>query len=149
MTEDEQRAFLESGHTAIVTSVSGDGFPHSVAMWYVVLDGGVSFWTYTTSQKVINYRRNPKAAVLVEDGRSYADLRGLLIQGSAEVHDDPEVVYKVGRGLFLKYTAGAEVEELSDDAQRLLRARSAKRSVVVINPIRITSWDHRKLGGAY
>ena len=38
MTDEEERAFLENGYTAILTSVSGDGLPHPVAMFYVTID---------------------------------------------------------------------------------------------------------------
>src|SRR5437899_13101671 len=106
MTPEEQRAFLETSHTCILTSISSAGLPHPVAMWYVAIDGEPWFATYGKSQKIVNYRRNPAAAVLVEDGRVYQELRGLLIQGRAVAVDDPELAFRGQKGLYVKDTAG-------------------------------------------
>lgn len=151
MTPSEEREFLEAGHTAILTSVGRDGLPHPVAMWYVVIDGLVHFATYTKSQKVTNFRRDPAAAVLVEEGRTYEELRGLLIQGQAEVSDDPDLALRVQRGLFEKYTLGVGLGQgsLDEGMETAIRRQAAKRSAVVVPPQRVTSWDHRKLGGGY
>lgn len=154
MTQDEERAFLEQGFTAILTSLSRDGLPHPVAMWYVVIDGLAHFATYAKSQKVVNLRRNPKAALLVEAGKTYEELRGLLIQGRAEVRDDPHLAFRVQRGLFEKYTLGKVgiepgTEPLAVPLEQTLRQRAAKRAAVLVHPERVASWDHRKLGGSY
>src|SRR5438093_1729047 len=109
MTDEEEQAFLENGYTAILTSVSGDGLPHPVAMFYVTIGGLAHFATYTKSQKIVNFRRDPAAAVLVEDGKSYEVLRGLLLQGRAEVVDDRDLALTVQRGLLEKYSLGVGV----------------------------------------
>ena len=151
MSDDEQRSFLEQGHTAVLTSLGRDGFPHPVAMWFVTIDGDAHFATYGKSQKVRNFRRDDRAAVLVEEGRVYEELRGLLIQGRADVVDDAELAFTVQRGLFEKYTLGVPVGSLEMDeaTEQIVRQRAAKRSVIAVRPLRVTSWDHRKLGGAY
>lgn len=151
MSEEEQREFLASGHTAILTSISDDGLPHPTAMFYVVVDGLAWFATYARSQKIVNFRRNPAAAVLVEDGKRYEELRGLLIQGRADVRDgDPEMTYRIYRGLYEKYTAGAPIEgDLPEAAEEFVRRASSKRVAVAVVPERVASWDHHKLGGTY
>src|SRR5512147_1376921 len=87
----EQRKYLEESHTVILTSIDRHGYPHSIAMWYAVEPGGaVVMTTFAKSQKVLNLRRDPRCALLVEDGRTYETLRGLLIRGRAEIDADTE-----------------------------------------------------------
>ena len=79
LTPAEQRAYLEGAHTIILTTLDRHGYPHSVAMWFVVdPDGTVAMTTFRKSQKVKNVERDPRSALLVESGREYSDLKGLL-----------------------------------------------------------------------
>ena len=149
MTEEEQREFLENGYTAILTSISAAGLPHPVAMWYVTIDGLAHFATYAKSQKMANLRRNPASAVLVEEGKRYDELRGLLIQGPAEIRDDPELTLHIQRSLYQKYTLGSPGAELPPEAEEFVRKQAAKRSTVIVHPEKVATWDHRKLGGVY
>jgi PPOX class probable F420-dependent enzyme len=151
MSDEEQRGFIENGHTAILTSISKEGRPHPVPMWYVVMDDLVHLATYTKSQKVRNLRRNPSCAVLFATGEVYEELRGLLIQGRAEIRDDGEAAYRVERQLYEKYVlrSPAPPGNLPETVEELLRNRARKRSAVIVHPERISSWDHRKLGGIY
>src|SRR5947209_1824459 len=66
LMEDEKRRFLEEGWTLQVASIGPQGFPHLVAMWYVVIDGRIHFTTFAKSQKVLNLRRNPKITAMLE-----------------------------------------------------------------------------------
>src|SRR5260370_6582079 len=87
MTDEEVRAFLEEGRTLQVATIGRDGFPHLVAMWYVLIDGEVAFWTYARSQKVVNLRRDSRLACLVEAGESYDVMRRVEITGHGVVND--------------------------------------------------------------
>src|SRR5258707_14419616 len=99
MPDEEVRAFLEEGRTLQVATIGRDGFPHLVAMWYVLIDGEVAFWTYARSQKVVNLRRDSRLACLVEAGGRYDEPRGGQIKGHGGVYDDPTGVQRVGQGI--------------------------------------------------
>lgn len=146
LTPDEQRAYLAESHTIILTTLDRHGYPHSVAMWYVVdPDGTVAMTTFRKSQKVKNVQRDPRCALLVESGREYADLKGLLIRGRAAIDGDVEHVLDVLERINEKYhrLRGAEVREA-------LRGQASKRVVLRIPAERVASWDHKKLGiGVY
>src|SRR5579859_7162440 len=83
MNDEEIRAFLEEQRTLQVATIDHDGFPHLVAMWYVLIDNEIAFWTYAKSQKALNLRRDPRLTCLVETGTSYEQLRGVQIKGNA------------------------------------------------------------------
>src|SRR5438874_7585560 len=92
MNDEEIRAFLEEQRTLQVATIDRDGYPHLVAMWYVLINDEVVFWTYAKSQKAVNLRRDPRLTCLVEAGVRYEELRGVQIKGRAVISDDPTVV---------------------------------------------------------
>lgn len=147
LTPDEQRQLIEEeGWTLQVASIGPKGYPHLVAMWYVLDDDGtIVFTTYRRSQKVLNLRRNPKMTVMLESGRAYAELRGLVIEADAEIIDDPHYTAKVMAKVGHKYNG---IPIPTDTPEAALKAAS-KRVTVRVNPVDVYSWDHRKLGGRY
>src|SRR5581483_7388342 len=144
MNDEEIRAFLEEQRTLQVATIDHDGFPHLVAMWYVLVNDEVAFWTYAKSQKAINLRRDPRLTCLVEAGTSYEKLRGVQIKGHAVISDDLATVLKLGEAIWERYTG-----PLNEHTRPMVEAQAVKRVAIVVKPIEIVSWDHGKLGGGY
>src|ERR1044071_378928 len=69
LTQEEQEKFLAESWTLQVDSVGHKGYPHLVAMWYVVMDGKIHFTTFGKSQKLMNLRRDSKIPCMLESGR--------------------------------------------------------------------------------
>ena len=151
MTPDEQQAFLEQGHTLIVTTLGSDGFPHVAPMWYFVADGKVAFRSFTKSQKIVNLTRDPRITVLLETGETYAELRGLMIKGTARLVSDPAEVLAMYGALSGRYAfVGTEPVPLEGEALDAAFGRfAAKNTGVIVEPESVISWDHTKLAGAY
>ena len=146
LAPEEQRRFLEASHTIILTSLDRQGYPHSVAMWYVAdPDGTVLMTTFAKSQKAVNLRRDPRCALLLESGRTYPELRGLLVRGRAALDGDVEHVLDVLARVHAKYDAPGP----ADGLREAMRGQARKRVVIRVRPERVASWDHAKLGGAY
>jgi PPOX class probable F420-dependent enzyme len=142
MTDDEITEFIERSRTATMATLSAGGRPHLVAMWYAVLDGEIWFETKAKSQKAVNLRRDPRVTVMVEDGQSYTNLRGVSIDGQAEIVDsDPDLLHRVGVSVWERYT-GPYTDEMKPYVEQMMHNRIAVRVV----PTRMRSWDHRKLG---
>ena len=145
LTEEEQQKVLEESWTLQVTSNGHKGFPHLVAMWYVVIDGKIHFTTFAKSQKILNLRRDPKISCMLESGKGYAELKGLVIEGEAELLEDTPFTAKVMGLVGAKYNGIPVPTETPEAALKV----ASKRVVVKINPVDIYSWDHSKLGGRY
>ncbi len=143
MTADEQAAFLAQSRTVILSTIDGRGYPHSVAMWFAWIDGLVHMTSFRKAQKVVNLRRNPKVSLLVESGTEYAELRGLMIRGNAEVVDDADLCIEIFHRIRIKQQGSAD-----SPARDGLRRQAAKRVAIRIRPERVASWDHSKLRGA-
>lgn len=141
MTDGEIAEFIERSRTATLATISASGRPHLVAMWYALVDGEIWFETKAKSQKAVNLRRDPTLTVMIEDGRTYGTLRGISIDGTAEIVDDPETILRVGISVWERYT-GPYTEEMRPFVDQMMNNRIAVRVV----PGRVRSWDHRKLG---
>ena len=150
MTDEEAAAFLEEcsqpGHSLEVASTGASGYPHQVAMWYALMDGKIHFTSYAKAQKVLNLQRNPKISCMLEKGDTYGELRGLVIEGDAEIIDDPETVFQVLKASSANHAAGNPMHDSPDEQKRKV---ASKRVVIKVNPVNVFSWDHRKLGGTY
>jgi len=142
LSPEAQTEFLRTARKAALATVDKDGFPHVVAMNFVARDGAILMTSYGKAQKVINIRRNPKVAVMVETGRTYADLRGVMIRGECEIIEDLATVEATMRAIVQKDSGGVEI------ARGPLRS-AAKRVVLKVIAKKIASWDHSKLGGHY
>jgi len=145
LTDAETEQFLADGWTLQVASIGPKGFPHLVAMWYVVINGRLHFTTFAKSQKVLNLRRNAKITAMLESGKGYSELRGYVVEGEAELLEEPAFTAKVMALVGQKYNG---IPVPTDTPEAALKVAS-KRVVVRINPIETYSWDHSKLGGRY
>ena len=148
LTPEEIDAFLAEQKTIIIVSNGKDGYPHPMPMWFWVDDAGVVHCTtFRKSQKVLNLQRDPRAALLVESGEEYSELKSVLIYARAEIVDDRDAVVDAlvqinSRGRTL---SEADRKALSDT----VAATAEKRVLIRFAPERYVSWDHAKLGGRY
>ena len=147
MTPVEVDSLLADERVAIVSSHGPRGWPHSMPMWFVPRDNGIWIWTYAKSQKVRNLERDDRATLLVETGREYSDLRGVMIEAHAELHRDFETVFGFAEELTLRYAEG--ISSIEGDSREELVAQAPKRVAVRFAEVRRATWDHRKLGGTY
>lgn len=143
MTDAEVEAFLVENRVLTMATVGPDGLPHLVAMWYGLVDGSIVFETKAKSQKATNLRRDPRIVCAAEAGHSYDQLRGVSIEGTATIIDDTdsEEYWAAGIDVFERYQG-----PFSEEMRPFVEIMMQKRIVVRVEPTRVRSWDHRKLG---
>ena len=142
MSQSERRRFLEEERTLTCATIGPNGRPHLAPLWYLVDGEQLLCWTYAKSQKTRNLERDPRATVQVEAGRTYPELRGVLLECDVEIERDPERVLAAGIALAARL-AGVQLDAGEREA---IARQSAKRVVLRFTPTRVASWDHRKLG---
>src|SRR5258708_33143249 len=155
MSDAEVAQMLAAGRKVQLATISPDGYPHLVTMYYTLIDGKIAFWTYRTSQKALNLARDPRISCLVESGEAYFDLRGVQIQGTVETIPDPDAVYQIGLAtgqVMGNALAGAGAAGdaggagTADEAVNEYVASAArKRFAYIVEPVKVISWDHSKL----
>lgn len=146
MTPDEIDSYLQGRHVLNIATIGPSGHPHLVAMWYAMIDGKPSFWTFGKAQKVMNIRRDPRISALVETGEEYNELRGVEMVGTARLVEDIEGIVRIGATVAQKYNGDVAV---SEPGLEFIRGQAQKRIGVVIDVEKFVSWDHTKLGGTY
>jgi PPOX class probable F420-dependent enzyme len=156
MTAAEVADMLAANRKVQLATISPDGYPHLVTMYYTLVEGKIAFWTYRTSQKALNLARDPRISCLVETGEAYFDLRGVQIQGTVETVTDPEAIYQLGLAIGnVMGNALAGASAAGSVAASTVAAGSAvndyvanaarKRYGYIVEPRRVVSWDHSKL----
>lgn len=94
---------IDKQKTAFIASVDGDGFPNMKAMLAPRKKEGIKvfyFTTNTSSQRVSQYRKNPKASLYFCDKRFF---RGVQLIGTMEVLEDAEskeMIWQTGDTLY-------------------------------------------------
>ena len=142
MSADELTSFLDEQRTCRFATIGLDG-PHVAPVWFVW--DGQALWVYslTRSQRWANLARDPRVAVVVDDGHHYHELRGVEIEGEAVM------VGPVPR-------TGDEDQPAPDlaEPERLMAAKyfgapgmvhDGRHAWLRITPDKIVSWDFRKL----
>jgi PPOX class probable F420-dependent enzyme len=145
MSPAEVSEFLDEERVVICASHGPHGWPHLMPLWYLVREGDVWAWSYAKSQKVRNLERDARATLQVEAGDQYDQLRGVMIEAEAVIHQDAEQTIRFGLELFKRYGG----EGARDAAEEMVRTQAPKRVLLQFRPRRTASFDHRKLGGVY
>jgi PPOX class probable F420-dependent enzyme len=143
MSDAEIAAFVAECKSLQVATLDRDGAPHLTTLWFAVHDGLWLFETYGKSQKVVNLRRDPRIAVLCEQGTTYDQLRGVSVQGRAEIVEGGERLLELMKLLVDRNHPGMSAEQVAQIAAQMAQ----KRVVVAVHPEKVISWDHRKLAG--
>jgi PPOX class probable F420-dependent enzyme len=149
MTDAEIRDFLRTRKTIILSSIGPDGVPHPMPMWFATDDDlTISMATFRGTQKIVNLKRDPRVSLLVEAGREYSTLKGVVIYGTAELSENVDAILATLEAASQKETteAAAGTRTAMNEG---MRKSAAKRILIRIKPDRIVSWDHSKLDGIY
>ncbi len=106
MKEEEARrkalALVERSEIALVGSNCEDGHPWIKAMLKMETEELKTVWfsTNTSSRRVAQFMRDPKASVYFVD---FSDWMGLMLSGEIEVLSDPESRQRLWREGYEKY----------------------------------------------
>jgi hypothetical protein len=141
MSAEELDGFLAAERTCRVATVGAAG-PHVSPLWFVWQDGVLWLHSITRSQRWTDLQGDPRAAVVIDAGEAYMELRGVEIRGTVSVvgevprsgEDVPDLV-PVEQAYARKYGLGDEFAGY-DGLHAWLR----------LDPTKIVSWDFRKLG---
>jgi PPOX class probable F420-dependent enzyme len=140
MSAGELEEFLAEQRTCRFATTGPDG-PHVAPVWFTW--DGQALWVYslTRSQRWANVSRDPRVAVVVDDGHHYHELHGVEIEGQAAV------VGPVPR------TGDEDVPELAEPELRMAAkyfdapemTHDGRHAWLRITPLKLVSWDFRKL----
>jgi PPOX class probable F420-dependent enzyme len=94
------RKFLRQPRTARLATISPDGYPHIVPIWFMLDGDDLVFASDDNERKVKNARANPKGAVVI-GGEPDADNAGYLIRGDLSIQEKD--IDRIRRALARRY----------------------------------------------
>ena len=110
MTPDEVRAFLTHGtRTAKLATTGPGGAPHVMPVWFVLDGEELVFMTGEDSVKGRNLRRDPRAAVVVDE--EVAPYAFVHIRGHVTLSDDLEELLPFSTAIGGRYMGADRAEE--------------------------------------
>jgi PPOX class probable F420-dependent enzyme len=134
MNTDQVRHFLSHGtRTAKVATVMEDGRPHVMPVWFVLDHEELVFTTWGDSVKGRNLRRDPRAAVVVDD--DLAPYSFVHIRGPVTLSEDLEEL--------LRYATAIGGRYMGDD-----RAAEFGRRNAVPGELLVRLWPQRVIAAA-
>jgi len=136
MSDEEVTEFLDSKpEWMTLTTIGKDGAPHSVPLGYFRIGEEIYLGCRDGTQKVVNIRRNPNVCVMVQTGKTMGEIKGVMIQGTAEVVSDPEEFLKLRR-------EGARQRGVPEN--ELPTEPNPGSAYIRVNKKRVISWDFSK-----
>jgi len=136
LSDEQIEAYLDSRPAwAILSTIDKDGFPHSVPLGYFRYGRDIIMGVRDGTRKVANVENNPNVSVLLEDGSSMADIRGVMFQGHARIVRDRNESLELAR-------AGARARGVPEaDWPTEPRPGAA---YIRMTPVRTLSWDYSR-----
>ena len=136
LTKEEAYEFLDSRPGWIIlTTVGRDGFPHSVPIGYFRLGDEIYVGGRAGTQRTKNVERNPHVSLLIESGRTMQEIKGLMIQGNADVITEPQELLPLTREAARQ--RGTPEEELPTESRPGI-------AYIRVRPHRFISWDYSR-----
>ena len=110
MTPDEIRDFLTHGtRTAKLATTSANGSPHVMPVWFVLDGEELVFTTHAESVKGRNLRRDPRAALVVDEEQppfAFVHIRGHVV-----LSDDPQDLLRFATEIGGRYMGADRADE--------------------------------------
>ena len=118
----ESHRDLLAADVAVLTTVSGDGSPHTTPVWFLADGDTVELSLNTKRRKTKNLVANPACGLLILDLSN--PYRYLELRGEADITPDPEYVFadKVGA----KYGANLREMDPPGDSRVIVTLRVRK-----------------------
>jgi nitroimidazol reductase NimA-like FMN-containing flavoprotein (pyridoxamine 5'-phosphate oxidase superfamily) len=134
LTEVELDELLRTERTMRAGTVSPDGSPHVVPLWFVWHGGAMWINNLRRSRRSRDLSAGSRVALCVDTGTDYFELRGAVLYGTPREAgaDDPELE-AVRKAFGEKYFYGAEIPDTKSHVW------------LTMVPDEIVSWDFRKI----
>ena len=106
MTKEQIFEFIKEQKTAVISSVDGEGFPHTKAMLAPRKIDGNDFYftTNTSSMRAAQYNANEKACIYFYK-RGFFSCTGVMLVGTMQVLTDQSIkdeIWRTGDTMFYK-----------------------------------------------
>ena len=141
MSPEERDTFLDGEKMCRMATLGHDGRPHTSALWFVW--DGSQLWlnSVVKSQRFTDVSRDPRVNIIMDGGEGFGELRGVTIEGRAEVVGEAPRTGEPNETLIAPELAFARKYMDRDEFPY-----DGGHAWLRITPEKIVSWDFRKYG---
>jgi len=140
LSPEERDEFLAQARTCRVATISPAG-PHVSPLWFVWHDEAIWLHSITSSRRFTDLHRDPRIAIVIDDGHDYEELRGVEITGTARVVGE---MPRTG-SLAVPELEPVEKAFASKYQGRETLAYDGRHAWLTVDTEKIVSWDFRKI----
>ena len=133
LSDDELDELLSTERTLRAATVSPEGTPHVVPLWFVWHERAIWVNSLRRSKRTHDVAAGSQVALCVDTGVQYEDLRGAVLYGRFTPATDEPALAQVKAAFASKYWNLESIPDLKSHDWLLLR------------PDRVVSWDFRKI----
>jgi nitroimidazol reductase NimA-like FMN-containing flavoprotein (pyridoxamine 5'-phosphate oxidase superfamily) len=145
LSPEEAWAFLEKGHTGILTSLRRDGWPISLPVWYVALERRIYVSGPARTKKFGRMKRDPRVSFLVETGLEWKKLSAVHVTGRARFVEDRAELERVQKATDAKYAA-FRTDRSKMPSATAQHYQQGSTTVCIEPEGRLLTWDNSRLG---
>ena len=117
----------------MLSTIDKDGFPHTVPLGFFRLGRDIVMGVRDGTRKVANVEGNPNVSVLLEDGSTMGDIRGVMFQGHARIVRERSEALQLAR-------EGARARGVPEPEWPTEPRPGA--AYIRMTPVRTLSWDY-------
>jgi nitroimidazol reductase NimA-like FMN-containing flavoprotein (pyridoxamine 5'-phosphate oxidase superfamily) len=134
LSDEQIEAYLDDHPSwAILSTIDQDGFPHTVPLGYFRVGRDIVMGVRDGTRKVANVESNPNVSIMLEDGSTMADIRGVMFQGHARiVREHAEALELAREGARRRGVPESEWPTAPRPGVTYIR----------VTPVRTLSWDY-------
>ena len=124
--------FIKTQKVLRLATIDQKGTPHIVPVWYLYSAKKFYIGTNTRTEKAKNIKKNKQVGLCIDIGIRSPDIFGVLVQGSAKMILDKNLVSKLAKRILLRYFRSLEnksAKELLVDTDCILEITPKKFSV--------------------
>lgn len=104
MLKPSEVRFIKRARVMRLATITREGFPHLVPLCHVFDGENIYFATDYGTKKVENIKNNPRVAALFDEYKEpWSRLKGIMIQGRAEILESGDEFRKAARLLKRKF----------------------------------------------
>jgi nitroimidazol reductase NimA-like FMN-containing flavoprotein (pyridoxamine 5'-phosphate oxidase superfamily) len=133
LSDAELNRLLDTERTLRAATVSPQGMPHVVPLWFVWHDGAIWINSLRRSKRAHDVAAGSEVALCVDTGVEYGELRGAVLYGRFRPAENEAALAQVKTMFARKYWALDAIPDLDSHEWLVLR------------PDNVVSWDFRKI----
>ena len=140
LSAEERDDFLRAARTCRVATISAGG-PHVSPLWFLWHGGSLWLYSISSSQRFKDLQRDPRIAVVVDDGTGFEELRGVEMVGTARVVGE---VPRSGER-YVEELVEVEAAYARKYQDRPTLRYDGRHAWIAVSIDKFVSWDFRKM----